>query len=127
MKKKWWLAVGLFLLGALALAMLSFRPNPVTGPELQQLLADGARLVDVRSPEEFRGGAVPGAVNIPISAVVDGIRSENLPKNAVILLYCASGVRSARAESLLKGAGYKNARNIGGLSSLPEIVGVKTQ
>jgi rhodanese-related sulfurtransferase len=71
----------------------------------------GQRVItlDVRTEQEFVGGHVPGAVNIPIS----GPTGENfdkavnaLPKDWHILVYCRSGVRSAKAVEKMKTAGF---------------------
>jgi rhodanese-related sulfurtransferase len=63
-------------------------------------------IVDVRSPEEFQGGHVPGSINIPLHEIVervDDIRSLNQP----LILCCASGNRSGQAEGFLKAQGIE--------------------
>jgi phage shock protein E len=77
----------------------------------------GAKVVDLRSPEEFRGGAYPGAVNIPVQAL-QGRRGE-IPRDRPVVLYCASGARSAMAAQLLRRAGYADVVNAGGLRDMP--------
>lgn len=77
----------------------------------------GAKIVDVRSPEEYRDGAYPGAVNIPVQDL--GRRMGEIPKDKPVVLYCASGARSAAAARSLKQAGYKDVVNAGGLSDMP--------
>ncbi len=77
----------------------------------------GAKIVDVRSPEEFQGGAYPGAVNIPLQNL--SARLGELPKDRPIVLYCASGMRSASAARILRAAGYERVVNAGGLHHLP--------
>ena len=77
----------------------------------------GAKIVDVRSPEEFQGGAYPGAVNIPLQLL--GARLGEIPKDRPVVLYCASGGRSAMAARLLKQAGYADVVNAGGLADMP--------
>lgn len=74
------------------------------GPTLSpEDLASGS-IVDVRSPAEFRGGHVPGSLNIPLQSI-----SQQLPKlrklNAPIILCCASGNRSGMAHRQLTGTG----------------------
>jgi rhodanese-related sulfurtransferase len=58
-------------------------------------------IVDVRTPEEFRGGAVPEAINIPLDELMN--RYQELGENTgrEIIVYCASGARSAYAQRLL--------------------------
>lgn len=76
--------------------------------ELSDRLAEGAVLVDVRSPEEFAAGAIPGAVNIP----VDSLRDADLPEGDLIV-HCAVGLRGHVAVRALAGRG-RNAANLDG-------------
>ena len=64
----------------------------------------GAKIADVRTPEEFKGGAYPNAVNIPLAALP--ARMNELPKDKPIVVYCHSGGRSSQAERLLKQSGF---------------------
>jgi NADPH-dependent 2,4-dienoyl-CoA reductase/sulfur reductase-like enzyme/rhodanese-related sulfurtransferase len=75
-------------------------------------------IVDVRTVEEFAGGAYPDAINIPLDNLMDNL--DVIGKNAVreIVVYCASGGRSAYAQRMLAQAGYTNVKNGGGLSSM---------
>jgi phage shock protein E len=77
----------------------------------------GAKIVDVRSQGEFRGGAYPGAVNIPVQEL--DRRTGELPKDRPIVVYCASGMRSASAERLLRAKGFADVVNGGGLAQMP--------
>jgi phage shock protein E len=77
----------------------------------------GAKIVDVRSPEEFQGGAYPGAVNIPLQVLQARLRE--IPKDRPVVLYCASGARSGMAARILKQAGYADVVNAGGLGDMP--------
>ena len=74
--------------------------------DLAAIIAGGAKIVDVRSPQEFKGGHVKGAVNIPL----DRIRAEvaTLKKaGKPIVLCCASGMRSGSATSILEAEGLE--------------------
>ena len=75
-------------------------------------------LVDVRTPEEFREGHVPGAINIEAEmcgrAHRDYIESVLTDKSAHVYMYCFSGVRSGMAAAFLRQMGYDRAENIGG-------------
>ncbi|MDR3653831.1 MAG: FAD-dependent oxidoreductase [Paludibacter sp.] len=75
-------------------------------------------VVDVRTPEEFRAGAYPDAVNIPLDSLMQ--RYEELGNNGAreITVYCASGARSAYAQRMLMQIGYENVKNGGGLGSM---------
>ena len=72
--------------------------------DIAELIAKGAKIIDVRSPQEFRGGHVAGSVNVPL----DRIRSEvaSLKKaGKPVILCCASGMRSGSATSILQAEG----------------------
>lgn len=81
-------------------------------------LAAGAKLFDVRTPEEFAGGHLPGAVNLPYDQIA--ARAAELPsdKSERVILYCRSGRRSGIALETLKGMGFTNAVNAGGYDAL---------
>ena len=82
----------------------------------QKILA-GAAVVDVRSQEEFRDGAYPGALNIPVQSLATKLGT--LDKQRPVVLYCASGARSAMAARMLKAAGFADVLNAGGLGDMP--------
>jgi phage shock protein E len=84
---------------------------------VKRKLESGAIIVDVRTPEEFRDGAYPGAKNIPLSDL--GRRLGEIPKDKPVILYCASGVRSSSAAQAMKQAGYADVTNAGGLGDMP--------
>ena len=78
-------------------------------------LKSGALVVDVRSPEEFNSGKLPGAVNVPLGELGE-LAPRRLPdKNRVLLLHCLSGTRSGFAKSQLKSMGYTKVFNLGSL------------
>jgi len=81
--------------------------------EARQLVADGAHLVDVRTPQEYSRGALPGAVNVPLQNLLVGI--QQLEKNKPIILYCASGMRSQQAAQALSIFGHAAVHDLGGL------------
>lgn len=84
------------------------------------LIREGTAFVlDVRTPEEYAEAHLKGAVLIPDYELAQ--RGDELPadKNAVILVYCRSGGRSAGAVRFLREHGYTNAYNMGGIASLP--------
>ena len=70
----------------------------------------GAVLLDVRTPEEYAAGHIPGSVNFPL----ERMRDYDGDMNIQIFAYCRSGSRSARACALLEEMDY-SATNIGGL------------
>ena len=100
------LAVGFFLLA---------RGGNASGSDARALVEKGARLVDVRTPEEFASGHVPGAINIPVQDLAQRV-GEVGPKDAPVVLYCQSGNRSGRAARMLKEAGFKAVHDLGAMS-----------
>ncbi len=65
----------------------------------------------MRDPEEFASGHIPGAVNLPLSA----LGSIPVQRDTPLYLYCLRGTRSLRAAGILRRAGYTNVRSIGGI------------
>ena len=81
----------------------------------------GAVLVDVRRPDEFAGGHLPGAVNIEVTAPDFGQRVAALDKTKPTYVYCRSGARSATAAGQLTTAGFVQVSNLlGGVLDWPE-------
>jgi len=77
----------------------------------------GPMIVDVRTPEEFAMGAVPGALNIPLDELQ--ARMEELGgTDRELILYCASGARSAYGVRVLQQFGYSNVQNGGGVMDM---------
>lgn len=81
----------------------------------RKLLAEGALVLDVRSPEEFQRGKVPGAVNVPLGDLASRIARLAPDKQKPILVHCLSGGRSAIAQSQLRRLGYAQVFNLGSL------------
>jgi len=79
-------------------------------------IAAGATVLDVRSEGEFRGGAYRGAINVPLQEL--GGRLSRIPRDRPVVVYCASGTRSAMAVRVLRKAGYADVSNAGGLHHL---------
>ena len=108
--------IAIFLVCALLTGCFLFKGSGgVTGSEARSLVESGAQLVDVRTPNEFNNGHIPGAVNIPVQEL-ESRMGELQSKNQPIVLYCRSGVRSSRAASMLKSAGYTEVHDLGPMS-----------
>jgi len=74
-------------------------------------------VLDVRSKLEFFLGHLPGAENIPVDRLPDALAGRtDITTNTRILVYCASGARSAQAAAMLKRAGYGRVVDGGGLA-----------
>ncbi len=69
-------------------------------------------LLDVREPDEYEQGAVPGAVHIPRGNLEFSVEGRIQDKNAPLAVYCAGGVRSAFATKTLQDIGYTNVVSI---------------
>lgn len=87
----------------------------VAPADLQSRLSGGEQIVviDVREPEEFARGKIPGAYTIPrgvLEMQVDG----RLPRESTVVLYCGAGGRSALAAKSLADMGYENVVNLQG-------------
>lgn len=89
----------------------------VEGARAKQMVAAGAVLVDVRTEGEYESRHLPGALLIPVSQV--GERLEELPRDEPIIVYCQSGVRSARAAETLRGEGFE-VHDLGGIGAWPD-------
>lgn len=85
--------------------------------EIDEVIAQGAVIIDVRTPGEFSGGHAKGAVNIPldqIEAKLPSIRKYKKP----LVLCCASGMRSARAKAFLANQGISDLYDAGSWRNL---------
>ena len=84
------------------------------------LIANGAVVIDVRTPEEFAEGHLDKAINMPVQtfepAEVDKLTNND--KSKPIVVHCAAGARAAKAKAKLEAAGYRQVVNGGGLDDL---------
>lgn len=74
----------------------------------------GAVLLDVREVDEYEEEHIPESVNIPLSNL-EKIQDMHYAKDTPLFVYCHSGRRSGAAVMILRGLGYTNAKNIGGI------------
>lgn len=88
--------------------------NPV-----EELIKHGAVIIDVRTEEEFEEEHYPSAKCIPVNEIMQRI-DEIGPKDKPVVLYCASGARSAYAARILKSLGFTKVINAGSLYDMPE-------
>ncbi len=77
------------------------RVSFVSAEAAQKLLRQGALVIDVRSHEEFQEGCLPGAINIPLGELRDGLPRRMKDKSQPLLLHCLSGGRSGIARGQL--------------------------
>lgn len=110
-----WIAIA--VVAALLVARRLFGGGRVSASVVQEKIKAGAKVIDVRSVAEFQSGAYPGAVNIPVQELER--RMGELPRDKPIVVYCASGGRSAAAERFLRANGFPDVVNGGGLFQMP--------
>ena len=111
-----WLWVSIGAVAVLAIRRLAGGKR-VSPDVVREKIKAGATVVDVRTPGEYQSGAYPGAVNIPVREL--DRRLGELRKDRPVVVYCASGMRSASAERLLRARGFADVVNGGGLGSMP--------
>jgi rhodanese-related sulfurtransferase len=80
---------------------------------------DPVVIVDVRTPEEFEGGHISGAINVPNEGILDEMPEALPDPNAEILVYCRSGRRSSDAAHKLLAMGYTAVYDFGGIIDWP--------
>ena len=86
---------------------------------IRLLDAGKACAVDVREPDEFAIGHIPGAKLLPLGEVVSRAGEVMPDKDAAWLIYCRTGRRSADAVQKLEKLGYTNLYDLGGILSWP--------
>ena len=72
--------------------------------DLGELIANGAQIIDVRTPKKYRGGHIKKSVNIPLDKLKSQLKK--VSKNKPVITCCASGMRGGSAKSILQKAGY---------------------
>lgn len=100
------------LAGYVAEDIITGKNNPVYWRELRDIEMENKFLLDVRTPDEFSLGSLPGAVNIPLDELRD--RLAELPKDKMIYTFCAVGLRGYLAYRILTQHGFDKVRNLSG-------------
>lgn len=75
----------------------------------------GAVLVDVRTPEEYAQGHIPGSINIPLQNIFR-VEQEIADPQTPLFVYCQSGARSRRAAVFFEKLGFTDVHNIGAVT-----------
>lgn len=117
------LAVGVIAAGVLFILSGSGQPCCAADNAIAQVISPAEYrqqyetaphlLLDVRTPEEFADGHIPGAVNISLQTLGQNLAS--IPTDRPVVIYCRSGNRSAQAMRLLAEAGYTSLYDLGGI------------
>jgi rhodanese-related sulfurtransferase len=107
-----------FLLATLT-SVVALAAEPALVPISQEALLERQEngdetlyVLDVRSPEEYASGHVPGAINIPYDQIAS--RMAEVPKDQDVVLYCKSGRRAGIAAEVLAGQGYERLQHLEG-------------
>lgn len=99
------------------MSLFSFlKPNDIHSDLEKYNASADAILLDVRTPQEYKGGHIPKSKNLPLQNIEEAdrmIKDKNIP----LYVYCQSGARSMQATKLLKHMGYTDVTNIGGIVS----------
>ncbi len=74
---------------------------------MMDALANGASIIDVRTPGEYKMGNISGSVNIPLNKMNEGTVKKLKRTNNAVVVCCASGARSAQATQYLKANGVE--------------------
>jgi rhodanese-related sulfurtransferase len=105
-----WIVVAI-VVGGLAFAL--FRPadeggrgvQDVDAARMSELVAQGVRVIDVRTGGEFEGGRIPGAENVPMDQLESA--SQSWDRTQPVAVYCATGSRSSSAVQYLEQQGFE--------------------
>src|SRR3979411_1385531 len=101
--------------GADVLRQIKDRIDEVDPAEVRDQLSNGSVVVDVREPEEWSAGHIPGARHVPKSYLESRIEGAAPNRSEHVILYCASGNRSAwAARTLLDDLGYEHVESMTG-------------
>ncbi|MCW5555459.1 MAG: rhodanese-like domain-containing protein [Verrucomicrobiae bacterium] len=112
-----WLALGL---GVIAFALRS--RAELSEAQARAYVAQGVKVVDVRTAQEFANSSITNVINIPLDEVKTTFVARFTNKSEMILLHCRTGRRSGIAENELRELGYTNVFNIGSFERAQSII-----
>ena len=117
------ISVAIIALIAIVLILTAKHPSyvKITPNQAYELMQsqNNCTVLDVRTPEEFSQGHIPGAILIPDYELAKRAEKELPDKNALILVYCRSGNRSRQAANTLLKLGHTNVKDFGGIIYWP--------
>ena len=115
---------GPLVMGALAVLLAACGASQptykqISQDEAMQMMKDesGYLIVDVRTPEEFAEGHIPGAINVPNEEIGTEMPDALPDKDQLLLVYCRRGNRSKEASQKLADMGYTNVYEFGGIET----------
>ena len=115
----------LIIAAVVAVIFMMKKSGQISAKDALEKLKNGALVIDVRSAGEFSSGHLDKAIYIPLDDIETALPKRVKDKNQVLLLHCASGMRSGMAKSKLNGMGYMNAFNLGSYGRAEKIVNGK--
>ena len=80
-----------------------------------------AFLIDVRNPEDYKAGHIPGSINLPVEEI-QKIEDVITDKNVPVFVYCLRGGRAGRAVKIMQTFGYKDVKNMGGIMAYKGLI-----
>ena len=86
----------------------------ISADKLKELQSDGVTVVDIRTPSEYEGGHIPGVLHMDYLASDFSDKMVTLDKSKPLVIYCASGGRSAKASKMLSEQGFNVVYNYSG-------------
>jgi molybdopterin/thiamine biosynthesis adenylyltransferase/rhodanese-related sulfurtransferase len=114
--------------GAEVLRQIKSRIQEVDPSAVRDQLGNGAVVIDVREPEEWSGGHIPGARHVPKSFLESRIEGAAPDRDQHVILYCQSGNRSAwAARTMIEDLGYENVESMTGGFTLWKDRGYETE
>lgn len=84
----------------------------ISKEDLDSYIKEGATIIDVRSPQEYREGHVDGSICIPDYQIKRDIGKKVPNKDEIIVVYCSTGHRSQNCQRILENLGYTNVYNV---------------
>ncbi len=84
--------------------------------DYRELVNNGAKIIDVRTPAEYKGGHIKSSVNYPLQSL--GSKMAKMEKDKTYITVCASGMRSGSAKAMLRAQGFEQVHNGGSWMSL---------
>lgn len=110
---------------ALLVAVLTAISLPLAAAEMEPMISqeqlvtrmnngETPALIDVRSPQEFRAGHIPGAINIPLQEFEQRFDELSAYRNREAVLYCESGMRASHGGGWLESQGFDQLRYLDG-------------
>lgn len=110
------LVAAALLVGACSAPVEEPSAEPIAPEQLVERLELGAppMILDVRTPEEYERGHIPGAVNIPHDQLAARLAELPQDRSEEIVVHCQSGRRAGAADGTLRANGYTNVRDLVG-------------